>query len=589
MGIFTEKENQQITSCDAVSEAMCEESGLGGVADSLRVKVTRRYFLKGMGLMGMSAALAACSNPAERPAEEAETPAPMLVIIHTNDTHGHDVEVESSEDVDGNFSMAAVAALKNDWEAQGYDVLLMDAGDATQGVPLVDVRHGSTAIAFMNSCGYDCMTVGNHEFDWGPENLAKVEEQADFPLLSASVLNKDTGALRFTPNKVFELTDGTKVGVFGLTTPATLTTTNPKNVADLKFLQNAELHACAQAQVDELRGQGCDLVVCLGHLGNELALGDNTSKALLEAVTGIDLFIDGHDHQEVEEEVGDTLLVETGCYLHNIGAVVIDNGVPQNKPVAYGSYDGIDAATQAIIDEANAEVEKELGVVLGETAYLLDGERDPGVRTQETNLGDFCADTIKWMAEQELGGVVDCSIVNGGGIRVSIEPGDISLKTIKTVLPFSNDLAVIKVTGAQLLEALEAATQGIGSGDAIGAFPQVSGISFAIDAATPYEEGALYPDSTYAAPAAPGTRVRIDDVGGRGFSLDDTYALAASTFLCAGGDTYYAFKGAAQAEQPVTFGYDYEAFSGYLVEACDHVVPEEYAEPQGRITIVGLE
>ena len=589
MGVFTEKDKQQIASCDAVSGATCEESGSGGVTDSPRVKVTRRYFLKGMGLMGMSAALAACSNPAEKQAEEAETPAPMLVIIHTNDTHGHDVEVESSEDVDGNFSMAAVAALKDDWEAQGYDVLLMDAGDATQGMPLVDVRYGSTAIAFMNSCGYDCMAVGNHEFDWGPDNLAEVEKQADFPLLSANILNKGTSELRFTPNKVFELTDGNKVGVFGLTTPQTLTSTNPRNVADLTFLQYAELHACAQAQVDELRGQGCDLVVCLGHLGNESALGDNTSKALLEAVTGIDVFVDGHDHLEVEEEVGDALLVETGCYLHNIGVVVIDNGVPQNNPMPYGSYGSIDAPTQAIIDEANAEVEKELGVVLGETAYLLDGERDPGVRTQETNLGNFCADAIKWMAEQELGETVDCSIVNGGGIRASIEPGDISLKIIKTVMPFSNDLAVIKVTGAQLLEALEAATQGIGSADALGGFPQVSGISYTIDAAAPFEEGELYPDSTYAAPAAPGTRVRIDDVGGRGFSPDDTYSLAASTFLCVGGDTYYVFKEAAQAEQPVTFGYDYEALSGYLVEACDHVVPEEYAEPQGRITIVGLE
>ena len=553
-----------------------------------RAKVTRRYFLKGLGLLSASAALAACATPAEEPAEDVAAAAPMFVVIHTNDTHGHDVEVETTEDADGNFSMAAVAALKADWEAQGYDVLLVDAGDATQGMPLVDTKHGSTAIAFMNSCGYDLMTVGNHEYDWGPDNLALIEEQADFPLLSANILLKDSGELRFKAHEVFELTDGTKVGVFGLTTPATLTTTNPHNVADFTFLQGDELISCAQAQVDELRGEGCDIVICVGHLGNGEAISGASSREMLERVEGIDLFIDGHDHQEVEEEVAGTLLVETGCFLHNIGVVVVDNGVPGNEPLAYGSYDGIDAATQAIIDEANTEMEAELGVVLGETAFRLNGEREPGVRTQETNLGDFFADALKWTAEQELGAEVDAALVNGGGIRMSVEAGDISLKTIKSVLPFSNDLVVLTLTGAQLLEAIEAATQALGQGEAIGAFPQVAGITYTVDASVPYEAGPLYPESTYASPAAPGTRVRIDDVGGRGFSPDDTYVLATVNFLCAGGDTYYVFKEAADVEQPTVFGYDYEAFASYLTVACNHVVPEEYAEPQGRITVLGL-
>ena len=556
--------------------------------DGLRVKVTRRHFLKGVGLLSTSAALAACAKPAEEQ-EEADAPAPMFVIIHTNDTHGHDVEVEATEDSDGNFSMAAVAALKADWEKQGYDVLLVDAGDATQGMPLVDIKHGSTAVAFMNSCGYDLMTVGNHEFDWGPENLASIEEQADFPLLSANILLKDTKELRFTPNKVFELTDGTKVGFFGLTTPSTRSLTSPKKVESFIFLQDEEFYACAQAQVDELRDQGCDLVVCVGHLGNDETSRGGSSRGVLEQVKGIDLFIDAHDHDEVEEEVAGTLLVETGCHMHAIGVVVVDNGVPGNEPVPYGSYDGIDAATQAIIDEAEAEVDKELGVVLGETPFLLDGERDPGVRTQETNLGDFLADAAKWTAERELGSAVDAGLVNGGGIRISVEPGDISLKIIKSVQPFSNDLVVLTLTGAQLLEALEAATQAIGQGDAIGAFPQVSGITFTLDASVPYEAGPIYPDSTYASPAAPGARVRIDEVGGREFSPDETYTLATINFLCEGGDTYHVFKEAADAEQPLVFCYDYEAFASYLVEGCDHRVPDEYAEPQGRITILGLD
>lgn len=549
--------------------------------------ITRRYFLRGVGLLSASAALAACSKPAQEATKKPET-VPLLAIIHTNDTHGHDVEVKATEKSAGNFSMAAVAALKADWEKKGYEVLIVDAGDATQGMPLVDVTKGTPAIAFMNSCGYSLMAVGNHEFDWGMDNLAALEEQANFPMLSANIVRKDNGELRFTPNKVIELASGNKVGFFGLTTPATLTTTAPKNVTDVKFLQDDELFACAQAQVDELRGQGCDMVVCVGHLGNEIVNAKNTSKAVLQNVKGIDIFIDGHDHQEVEDEVDGALLVETGCYLHNIGVISIEEGAPANEPVAYGTYEGIDTATQAIIDKENDRVEQELGVVLGQTAFLLNGERDPGLRTQETNLGDFCCDAFRWMAEQETGKTVDAAVINGGGMRASVEPGDISLRTIKTVVPYSNETAVLEVTGAQLLEALEAACQGVGEPEALGAFPQVSGINFKVDASVPYAAGPTYPDSTYASPAQIGARVTISDVGGRGFSEDEVYTVAASTFLCQGGDTYYAFREAAEAKQYETFGFDYEALSGYLVNACDHTVPAEYEQPQGRITIVGL-
>ncbi len=548
--------------------------------------ITRRYFLRGLGLLSAGAALAAC---AQQPKEEAApAAAPLIAIIHTNDTHGHDVEVPKSENVEGNFSMAAVAALKAEWEAKGYEVLLVDAGDATQGMPLVDVNHGESAIAFMNSCGYELMTVGNHEFDWGAENLAKIEKQATFPLLSANVLNKEDGKPRFTPNKICETASGTKVGFFGLTTPATLTTCKPKAVASFTFQQDEELFACAQAQVDELRGKGCELVVCVGHLGNETAVGKNTSKEVLNNVKGIDLFIDGHDHLLVEEEVAGTLLVETGSYLHNIGVVAIDEGVPANQSVAYGTFEGIDAATQAIIDEENARVESELGVVLGETPYLLNGERDPGVRTQETNLGDFATDAVKWTAEQELGRQIDAAILNGGALRTSVEAGDISLKIIKTIMPFTNNVMVIEVTGAQLLEALEASCQGIGVADAMGAFPQVSGITFTIDAAVPYAAGPNYPESTYASPADPGSRITIHDVGGKGFDEAAVYTIASTDFICDGGDTYYCFKEAAETGDPVTLGFDYEALSSYLVSGCDHAVPEQYANPQGRITIVGL-
>ena len=560
----------------------------------MSVQITRRYFVKGLGLLAASTALMSvwgCGSETGNPtssqlsSDGVQAPSPMLAIIHTNDTHGHDVEVESTDNVSGNFSMAAVAQLKADWEAKGYDVLLVDAGDATQGMPLVDQSKGETGITFMNACGYDVMTLGNHEFDRGDEYITRYENNADFPLISANVLMAETGEQRFPASKTFDLSDGTKVGIFGLTTPATMTTAKPELTKDFKFLTGNELYDCARKQVEDLRSQGCDLVICLGHLGNEEACSPNTSREVLSNVGGIDLFIDGHDHELVSDEVEGVLLVETGCYMANIGLVVIDSGAPVDQSVPYGSYDGIDQAALSVIEQVNDQVQSELGVVLGHTAFELDGFHDD-VRSRETNLGDFWCDAVLWGAEKSSGTKPDAALWNGGAIRGSFEAGDITLADIKTVFPFADQIMIVKPTGAQLLEALEASCQNVGEESNIGGFPQVSGITYTVDATVPYEAGDTYPDSTFASPASPGSRVTIEQVGERAWTADDVYSIAVSGFICQGGDTYYAIKQAADAELPITCDFDYEAFTGFLTGPRDHEVPDIYENPQGRITII---
>lgn len=555
------------------------------------VHITRRAFLKGVGLVALGAGLGVygCS-PANVTGSSVGSSAagqstPLLAIIHTNDTHGHDIETAATENEKGNFSMAAVPQLKADWEAKGYEVLIVDAGDATQGMPLVDQSLGEAGITFLNACGYTAMAMGNHEFDRGPDELAAYEKLAEFPTLSANVIDRQTGKPRFKPNTLVELAGGTKVGFFGLTTPSTATIVKPKFVEGFNFLGGDELYACAQQQVDELRSQGADLVVCLGHLGNLESSAPSTSVDVLNNVQGIDLFIDGHDHKLVEEEVAGTLLVETGCYLQNIGLVVIDEGIQTNNSIAYGDYDGTDASTQTVIDNVNTQVETELAVVLGRTSFFLDGNRSPGVRTQETNLGDFCTDAFLWAAGESSGTKPDAAVINGGAIRASIEEGDIALSNIKSVFAFANQVYILNVTGAQLLEALEAGYQSAGE-ESIGAFPQIAGIEVTVDATVPYERGELYPNSTFYSPANPGSRVTIHSVGGHAWAADERYSLAVSDFLCEGGDTYYAFRQAADAEMPVTCDFDYEALSSYLVVACDHEVPDAYSESQGRIRII---
>jgi 5'-nucleotidase len=190
-------------------------------------------------------------------------------------------------------------------------------------------------------------------------------------------------------------------------------------------------------------------------------------------------------------------------------------------------------------------------------------------------------------AEQATATHVDAAIMNSGGMRSSIEEGDITLADVKTFLPNSNQHCVLHVSGAQLLEVLEVSCQAIGTDDVLGAFPQVSGIEFTIDATVPYEKGEPYPDSIYFAPAAPGSRVTIHTVGGADFDEDATYSIVTTDFVAQGGDTYHQIKVAAQKEEPTVLSFDYEAFVSYLIGPLDHKVADRYRSPQGRITIVG--
>ena len=516
-----------------------------------------------------------------------------LVILHTNDVHGRAVADEKN----GVFGYASIAELKEELEEAGASVLLLDAGDAAQGMPVVNMSMGKTAMEFMNATGYDAMCPGNHEFDWGYDNLQQLRETAQFPVLAANIVDKVSGENVFEANHIFEMANGMKVGVFGLDTPEALTKTHPDKVKGIRFYMEAELYACAQAQVDALTAAGCDVIVCLGHLGVSEESAPNRSYDVIENTTGIDLFIDGHSHTVIDggETVGETLLVSTGEYFENIGMVVYDGETlsarligAQVDPdaVALGLIDfERDDEVEDLVNSVNAKIEAQLSAAFAKTEVVLNGERAPGVRTEETNLGDFAADAILWAARQAMGDGIVAAITNGGGIRATIQAGDITMKDMKTVFPFGNQVTVLTVTGAELLEALEAATYS--TPEAIGAFPQVSGIVFTIDTTVAFEQGELYPDSTYYAPAKPGSRVTIESVGGEAFDPEALYTIATNDFTAAGGDTYYAF-----AYANATTGYDTgvaleDALVNYVQTELGGVVSAEmYGEPQGRITVI---
>ena len=513
-----------------------------------------------------------------------------LVILHTNDIHGHAVSD------DGVWGYAAIAQVRKDLEAQGADVLLLDAGDASQGTPLVNLDYGKTAFEFMNAAGYDAMVPGNHELDWGIDNLLQNAEVAEFPVLAANITDKISGETKFEDHVIFEK-GNFKVGVFGLDTPEAMTKTHPDKVRGITFAAEEALYACAQAQVDALKEAGCNLIVCVGHLGVDDESTGNRSIDVIANTTGIDLFIDGHSHTVIDggKEVDTkaegvkTLLVSTGEYFGNIGYVVFDGEKLTAKLWKCDSnllsdmYKPCDAEVAAVVNARNDAVEAQLSAAFAKTEVDLDGNKAPGVRTQETNLGDFAADAILWSAQQSQGDQVVAALTNGGGIRASIKAGDITMKDMKTIFPFGNQVSVLTVTGAELLEALEAAT--FSTPDAVGAFPQVAGIVFTIDTTVPYEKGEQYPDSTYYAPKNPGARVTIETVGGQPFDKDALYTIATNDFTAAGGDTYYAFKYANATAGYKTGVALEDALVNYVQQELGGVVGQQYAQPQGRITI----
>ena len=521
----------------------------------------------------MTFSLAVTANAAEETAQDLNGD---IVILHTNDVHG------------AIAGYAKVAALKDAYEARGAYVLLMDAGDFIQGDPTVSTSEGATAVELMNLAGYDVVSLGNHEFDYGYQNLKNLEADADFAIVDANVLYN--GRVAFEDNLVFTAPDGTKIGVFGLDTPETATKAHPAKIQGVTFLAGEDLYDCAQEQVDALTVEGCNYVICLGHLGIDDESAGNRSIDLLENVDGIDVFIDGHSHSTRADlldatdgtgMVGNTMVTSTGTKLESIGVVTIDaEGVitTSTTPVADLTAEDADVAARAAAIQK--EIDDEYGTVFAKTEVALNGEREPGNRTEETNLGDLITDALVWGAERE-GTEVDAAVTNGGGIRASIAAGDITKKDINTVLPFGNTLSIVQVTGAELLEALEASTYCTPT--SIGGFPQVSGIEFTVDTTKAYDQGELYPGSTYYGPKSI-QRVTIETVGGEPFDANATYTIATNDFMAAGGDTYYAFA-AASVNYDLGLSMD-EVVMDYITdELKGTVTAEAYGEPVGRITV----
>ena len=535
-----------------------------------------RKFLSVLLAMAMVLSLTVTSFAADTAADAKAEMAGKTVILHTNDVHGA---------VEG---YAYIAQLKADYEAKGAEVILVDAGDYSQGTTYVSVSQGADAVTMMNTVGYDVVTLGNHEFDYGYAQLKENMTKANFKVLCADVFNED-GTPIFDTNYTYTTKSGVKIGFFGMETPETQTKAHPGKIKGLTFATDDAFTKAAADQVEALKDD--DIVICVSHLGVGAESKPYRSTDLYAAVKGIDFIIDGHSHTVMTKGENGEPIQSTGTKFANIGVIVIDDAskkIESNSLFEIKEDTAKDATVAAAAQKIIDRIDKEYSAVFAKSEVTLNGKKAPnGNRDGETNNGDLITDAMLWQVKQDadIKLTVDddhiVAITNGGGIRAEIKVGDVTKNDIFTVLPFGNTVDVIYVTGAQLLEVLEASTFCLP--ESIGGFPQVSGISYTISTAVPYDANAeTYPASTYYGPKTI-NRVSINSINGKEFKADDTYAVVTNDFCSAGGDTYYAFKSTAKADKVATGVALDQALMNYVKTELKGVIGKQYAAPQGRI------
>ena len=506
------------------------------------------------------------------------------VILHTNDVHGQ---------IDG---YAYIAGLRTYLQSLGAEVILADAGDFSQGSIYVSSSKGAAAVEMMTAAGYDIVTLGNHEFDFGYEQLKENLAGAGFKTICASITVDETGESAFPASVVVETEGGLKIGFVGVETPETVTKVHPGLINMITFAAFDKLYETTQKAVDEIRADA-DLVFGVFHLGMDAESKTNAYRSIdtIGKVSGIDFVLDGHSHYVMTAGQNGEPIQSTGTKFAYIGVIVIDNEskaiedhflIPTLIGYKLHTFKCIDETVQAKAQEITAKVDEEYNAVFAKTEVVLNGAKAPGNRTEETNLGDLITDAMVWSVLKE-GGIEQVEpnavvgITNGGGIRAAINVGDISKKDINTVLPFGNTVSVVYVTGAELLEALEAST--FCTPDSIGGYPQTSGIRWTLDTTKAYDQGSVYTldgkESSYFAPASI-RRVTINAINGEAFDKDAVYAVVTNNFCAAGGDTYNVFaRSIGNFDTGIPMD---EVVMDYINEVLGGVITaEKYGQPRG--------
>lgn len=468
--------------------------------------------------------------------------------------------------------------------------LLVDAGDFSQGDLLGTIGKGIYTYELMNELGYDFIIPGNHEFDRKVPSFLSSSIELTGTMFCCNFFDIKNNQLVFDPYKIFRL--GNKnVALVGVLSPDTIRTTSYTYYQDEKgnylysFMQENGLDGFAnniQKYVDDARNNGADYVVLVMHMGDIVTSVDYTSADVISKLNGVDAVIDGHSHNKynllVKDKDGKEVpLAQTGTKLESIGDLTISkDGNVKIELVENINEKSLEA--EKIINDVYERLESELAEVLKKDVPFDLTTDDPTtgkrlVRSGETNLGDFCADALR----DKTGS--DIAIINGGGVRSSIKKGDITLKNIYEVFPFSNTVSTVMVTGKIFKDIIEFGTYVWPVEN--GAFFQVSGVTFSLDST---KKSNVVVDENGVFKSVDG-EYRVRDIMVNGEPLDENknYTLTALSYFTENyGNGCSMFKGLPVEKSNICFDAD------ALIDYTKKVDIMKYENPygDGRINII---
>ncbi|EID0030180.1 bifunctional UDP-sugar hydrolase/5'-nucleotidase [Vibrio alginolyticus] len=505
-------------------------------------------FSKSLLVVAVGAALAGCGSDSDNSPVTCETAdsCTKFTVLHTNDNHGR-----FWHNSDGEYGMAArhtlIESIRAEVEAKGGETILLSGGDINTGVPESDMQDAVPDFVGMNLLGYDAMAVGNHEFDNSLDILDMQAELADFPMLAANIYKKDTNERYFDPYKVFTI-NGLKIAVIGLTTQDTAKLVNPDNVSNIHFEDPQVEIKKVLKEIEE--NEKVDLVFATTHMGHyedgkngseapgDVKLARSLEEGQLNAIIG------GHSQNPVcmepgtneyadfkpgddcapDQQKGTWIMQahEWGKYvgradfeyydgkLHLTNYALIPVNLLDENDEVIGERIQQDATVKALLLPYQQQGQELLDEKISNTTGKLEGDRNV-VRSQQTNLGHLLGEAYRTYKTVNA----DFGVMNSGGVRDSIQDGDITYRDVLTVQPFGNFVTKATMTGKEVKEYLDVvATKSAGSG----AYAQLDNITLDVNC----DAGS----------------VTITDINNKGFDLDATYTFSVISFSAAGGDNY---------------------------------------------------
>lgn len=511
-----------------------------------------------------------------------DRPDSTIVIIYENDVHCV---------VDGYSRLASLRAKQQ--MVTSY-VTTVSCGDFVQGGVVGSVSFGEHIVGIMNQVGYDVVALGNHEFDFGASQLFRLTDLLDASVVCANFRNLRTGELVFPSYRMLRYGE-VDIAYVGVITPETSTLVAPTTFWDedgnpLYDFMLHEFYQQTQSCVDHARASGADYVVLLSHLGDSERTAYPSSLGLIAATSGIDVVLDGHDHQVIPDtlvynkEGKPVLLSSTGTKFQYIGLLTLStDGEFSSRLVSYADLKP-DAQVQAYVDGVKEKTLAEGKRVVGHSDVdlpVMDASGKTNVRCEEMPIGNFFADAFRLMLN------ADVAMINGGGIRAGLTSGEITFNDLLAVFPFSNTACTATLTGQQLLDALEMSVRFVPDMD--GSFMQVSGMTFEVDPSVPspvvLDEYSLF---SHVSPAprrvshlhiwdkTQGAYVPVD--------TDRTYVLASFDYQLKEFGNSAVFRYATLKDD--NLGQDVEVLISYLTQMLGGRIGSAYAAPEERIRIV---